>query len=47
VKTAWQKKIVSIAVALALAAIVVVFYYAITKEPVTDWCSSLSSRSSS
>lgn len=37
VKTAWQKKIVSITVALVLAAIVVVFYYAITKEPITDW----------
>lgn len=37
VKTAWQKKIVSVTVALVLAAIVVVFYYAITKEPITDW----------
>lgn len=37
VKTAWQKKIVSVTVAIVLAAIVVVFYYAITKEPITDW----------
>lgn len=37
VKQAWQKKIVSVAVALVLAAVVVVFYYAITKEPITDW----------
>lgn len=37
VKTAWQKKIVSVTVALALAAVVVVFYYAITKEAITDW----------
>ncbi|CAN7268626.1 hypothetical protein LJR186_001246 [Microbacterium foliorum] len=37
VKTAWQKKVVSVAVALVLAAAVIVFYYAITKEPITDW----------
>lgn len=37
VKTAWQKKVVSVTVALVLAAVVVVFYYAITKEPITDW----------
>lgn len=37
VKKAWQKKAVSIIVSLVLAALVVVFYYAITKEPITDW----------
>ncbi|WP_042538514.1 hypothetical protein [Microbacterium sp. MEJ108Y] len=37
VKKAWQKKIVSVTVALVLGAIVMVFYYAITKEPITDW----------
>ena len=37
VKTAWQKKVVTVTVALVLAAVVMVFYYAITKEPITDW----------
>lgn len=37
VKTPWQKKVVSIVVAVVLATIVMVFYYAITKEPITDW----------
>ncbi|MCI1017860.1 hypothetical protein HWD99_04400 [Microbacterium sp. C5A9] len=37
VKKSWQKKAVSIVVSLVLAALVVVLYYAITKEPITDW----------
>lgn len=37
VSKSWQKKVVSIVVSLVLAAIVVVFYYAITKDPITDW----------
>lgn len=37
VKNAWQKKLVSIGVSLVLAAIVVVFYYAITGDPITNW----------
>lgn len=34
VKTAWQRKLVSIVVAIVLAAIVVVFYQNITGEPI-------------
>jgi cell shape-determining protein MreD len=37
VKTPWQKKIVSIVVSLVLAAAVVLFYYQITGDTITDW----------
>ncbi len=37
VKKPWQKKAVSISVALVLAAIVIVFYYAITGDAVANW----------
>lgn len=32
-----HRKVVSVAVAVVLAGLVMVFYYAITREPVTDW----------
>ncbi|MDD7930059.1 hypothetical protein [Microbacterium thalli] len=32
-----HRKAVSVAVAVILAGLVMVFYYAITREPVTDW----------
>lgn len=32
----WQKKTVSVLVSLVLAAVVTVFYYAITREPIGD-----------
>ena len=37
VTKALHRKLVSVAVAVVLAALVMVFYYAITHEPVTDW----------
>ncbi|MDY0830723.1 hypothetical protein SK224_16430 [Microbacterium sp. BG28] len=33
----WQKKLVSVAVALVLAAVVMVFYYALTDAPIGSW----------
>jgi predicted ferric reductase len=33
----WQKKLVSIAVSLLLAAVVMVFYYALTGAPIDSW----------
>ncbi|GLJ78694.1 hypothetical protein [Microbacterium imperiale] len=32
-----HRKVVSVAVAVVLAGLVMVFYFAITREPVTDW----------
>lgn len=37
VKKSWQRKAVTIAVAILLTAIVFVFYYAMTGEPLPNW----------
>jgi len=37
VKEAWQRKVVSVAVSIVLAAVVLVFYYAMTGDVVPAW----------
>ena len=37
IKKPWQKKLVTVIVSIALAAVVLVFYYAMTGEALPDW----------